>query len=77
MGDYILTNQKVINYIVKRCGKSHSPTFEESKDNTLRSIATFYISGKMGKKKYLEVKVATSMKASKRRRRGHYDFTTL
>ena len=68
IGDYILTDQKVINYILKKCGKSHLPKFEESKDNIRRSIATFYTSGIMGKRKYQAVNVATSMKASRKRR---------
>ena len=33
LGDYILTNQKVVNYILKKCSKSLLPKFEESKDN--------------------------------------------
>ena len=77
LGDYILTNQKVVNYILKKCGKSLLPKFEESKDNTLRSIATFYTSGVMGKRKYLAVKVATSMKASKKMKRGRRAKTAI
>ena len=49
LGDYILTNQKVVNYILKKCSKSLLPKFEESEDNTLRSIATFYTSGVMAR----------------------------
>ena len=77
LGDYILTNQKVVNYILKKCGKSLLPKFEESKDNTLRSIATFYTSGVMGKRKYQAVKVGTSMKASKKMKRGRRAKTAI
>lgn len=48
----------------------HLSDFETSRDNVLRSIATFYTSGVLGKRKYQSVKLSTSMKTSKKKRGG-------
>lgn len=69
-GDYILTNKTVTNYILKKCKQKHLTEFEKSRENVLRSIATFYTSGVMGKRKYQSVRISTSMKSSKRKRGG-------
>jgi len=38
--------------------------FEKSHDNTVRSIATYYASGVMGKRKYKSVRLVLSMKSN-------------
>ena len=52
LGDYTLCNSKVTNYIIKQCKRKQLAEFECSKDNILRSIATYYTSGILGKRKY-------------------------
>ena len=42
-------------------------SFENSPTNVKRSIATFYSSGVMGKRKYQAVRVALSMKKSEKK----------
>ena len=56
LGDYILSNSKVTNYVIKQCKRRQLAEFEYSKDNILRSIATYYTSGVMGKRKYQAVR---------------------
>ena len=38
LGDYILSNSKVTNYVIKQCKRRQLAEFECSKDNILRSI---------------------------------------
>ena len=64
LGDYFLANSKVTNYILKQCKQKQLAEFECSKDNVLRSIATYYTSWVMGKKKHQAVRLASSMKCS-------------
>ena len=68
LGDYILSNSKVTNYVIKQCKRRQLAEFECSKDNILRSIATYYTSGVMGKRKYQAVRQASSMKSSNLKR---------
>ena len=68
LGDYILSNSKVTNYIIKQCKEKQLTEFAYSKDNVLRSIATYYTSGVMGKRKYHAVRLASSMKSSDSKR---------
>ena len=64
LGDYTLCNSKVTNYIIKQCKRKQLAEFECSKDNILRSIATYYTSGILGKRKYQAVRQASSIKSS-------------
>ena len=70
LGDYILPNSKVTNYIIKQCKEKQLTEFAYSKDNVLCSIATYYTSGVMGKRKYQAVRLASSMKSSDSKRGG-------
>lgn len=68
LGDYVLSNSKVTNYVLKQCKRKQLAEFECSKDNILWSVATYYTSGIMGKSKYQAVRQATSMKSSNLKR---------
>ena len=68
LGDYILSNSKVTNFVIKQCKRKQLAEFECSKDNILWSIATYYTSGVMGKRKYQAVRQASSMKSSNLKR---------
>ena len=48
--DYVLTDRKTANYVVKKSKERELVSFEGSKDNILRSKATCYSAGVMGKK---------------------------
>ena len=56
--------------------KLHQQTFHTSMANILRSIATYYTSGVMGKRKYQAVRVASSMTSCAKKRGGgnSYNF---
>ena len=64
LGDYVLSNSKVTNYVIKKCKQKQLAEFECSKDNILHSIATYYTSGVMGRRKYQAARLASSMKSS-------------
>ena len=64
LGDYVLSDNKVTNYVIDKCSKNKLATFENSEDNILRSISMYYTAGVMGKRKYQAVRLATSMKTS-------------
>lgn len=70
LGDYVLSNSKVVNYVFNKCKQKELAVFESSKENVLRSIATYYTSGVMGKRKYQAVRLASSMKSSDKKRGG-------
>jgi len=52
------------NRVVSKEYKKRVLEFEKSDDNSKRSIATFYASGVMGKRKYKSVRLALSMKSN-------------
>ena len=60
LGNYVLSNTKVSNYITEKKQK----VFQNSRDNILRSIATYHTGGVMSKCKYQAVRVASTMKSS-------------
>lgn len=66
----MLSNSKVVNYVFNKCKQKELAVFESSKENVLRSIATYYTSGVMGKRKYQAVRLASSMKSSDKKRGG-------
>ena len=63
LGDYVLSNTKVTNYVLKQCKRKQLAEFECSKDIILWNVASYYTSGIMGKRKYQTVRLATSMKS--------------
>ena len=62
LGNYVLSNTKVSNYITEKKQKQGREALQNSRDNILRSIATYYTGGVMGKHKYQAVRVASTMK---------------
>ena len=57
--------------------KLHQQTFHTSMANILRSIATYYTSGVMGKRKYQAVRVASSMTSCAKKRGGKTAITFM
>ena len=53
--DYVLSNDKLKDKVVSNVYKGNVRSFENSPTNVKRSIATFYSSGIMGKRKYQAV----------------------
>ena len=66
MKDYVLSNDKLKDRVVSNVYRGNVRSFENSPTNVKRSIATFYSSGVMGKRKYQAVRVALSMKKSEK-----------
>ena len=62
MKDYVLSQKILTKKVVSATYKEHSKAFESSPENVKRSIAVFYSSGVMGKRKYKSVRLALSMK---------------
>ena len=60
-----MSNEKLTSYIIEQKQKKERLAFENSKENVLRSITTYYTAGVMGKRKYQAVKLASSMKFNK------------
>ena len=71
LGNYVLKDSKVANYVINNSNKKDVITFENSNANILRSIATYYNAGVMGKRKYQAVRLATSMKSADTKRGGN------
>ncbi len=68
---YVLGNETLTKIVVSEHYKKELKDFETSKENVERSIATFYSSGVMGKRKYQSVRLVLSMTSSERgKRRG-------
>ena len=70
LGDYVLSNHKVTKYVVQKKQNLHQQVFYTSKANILRSIATYYTAGVMGKRKYQAVRISSSMTSSTKKRGG-------
>ena len=49
LGNYILSNEKLTSYIIEQKQKKERLAFENSMENVLRSIATSYNAGVMGR----------------------------
>ena len=77
LGDYVLSNHKVTKYVVQKKQKLHQQVFYTSKANILRSIATYYTAGVMGKRKYQAVRVSSSMTSSTKKRGGKTAITFM
>ncbi|CAB4030661.1 Hypothetical predicted protein [Paramuricea clavata] len=63
--NYVLGNENLTKTVVSEHYKKELKDFEKSKENAERSIATFYSSGVMGKRKYQSVRLVLSMTSSK------------
>ena len=74
LGNYVLSNHKLTSYIIEQKQKKDRLAFEASEENVLRSIATYYTAGVMGKRKYQAVRLTTSMKISKDEKRTAITF---
>ena len=70
LGNYVLSNKRLTTYVIKKKSKQERAAFEASEANVLRSIATYYSAGVMGKRKYKSVRLASSMKLSAKKRGG-------
>jgi len=68
LGEYVLLNTSVTSYVVNKVQKAEIAKFEVSNLNKLRSVAVYYDSGVMGKRKYQAVRLASSMMASNKKR---------
>ena len=77
LGNYILTNDSLTNYVIRKKHERARVDFENSETNTLRSIATYYTAGVMGKRKYQAVRLASSMKVSNKKRGGRTGINFL
>lgn len=62
MKDYVLSQKILTKKVVSTAFKENVKSFESSPENAKRSIAVFYSSGVMGKRKYKSVRLALSMK---------------
>lgn len=61
--DYVLSNEKLAKSVVSKYYTKQLATFKRSNENITRSIATYYSSGVMGKRKYQSVRLVLSMKS--------------
>ena len=61
---YVTEKKQLTNRIVCKEYKKSVLEFEKSDDNIVRSIATYYASGVMGKRKYKSVRLVLSMKSN-------------
>ena len=59
----VIDNKKLTNAVVSKHYNKKATEFEISSDNIKRSIATFYASGVMGKRKYQSTRLALLMKS--------------
>ena len=57
-------NKQLTNKVDSKEYKKGVSEFEKSPDNIVRSIATYYASGVMGKRKYKSVRLVLSMKSN-------------
>ncbi|RMX45675.1 hypothetical protein pdam_00023840, partial [Pocillopora damicornis] len=62
--NYVTGNKQLTNRVVSKEYKKKVLKFEKSDDNIVRSIATYYASGVMGKRKYKSVRLVLSMKSN-------------
>ena len=65
-----MSNKKLTDYILKIKQNQERVAFENSHDNVLRSIATYYTAGVMGKRKYQAMRIASTLKRSNAKQGG-------
>ena len=63
LANYLFSNKTLTESVVSKCYKKTIDVYKNSEDNIKRSIATFYSSGVMGKRKYQSVRLALWMKS--------------
>ena len=75
---YVMGNKKLTNAVISKHYKKKLVEFENSVENIKRSVATFYASCIMGKRKYQSVRLVLSMKSceSKQGKKGALQFVT-
>ncbi|CAH3153466.1 unnamed protein product [Porites lobata] len=64
MKDYVLGQKTLKEKVASATFKKNVNAFESSAENAKRSIAVFYSSGVMGKRKYKSVRISLSMKTN-------------
>ena len=64
MKDYVLGQKTLKEKVASATFKKNVKAFESSAENAKRSIAVFYSSGVMGKRKYKSVRISLSMKTN-------------
>ena len=62
--NYVTGNKQLTNSVVSKEYRKNVLKFEKSDDNIVQSIATYYASGVMGKRKYKSVRLVLSMKSN-------------
>ena len=75
--DYVLSQKKVTEKVVSVAFKENLKSFEDSPENVKRSIAVFYNSGVMGKRKYKSVRLSLSMKKNETTEKGRSAITIM
>ena len=70
LGNYVLKDTKIAKYVISKSSKDDVITFENSDANSLRSIATYYNAGVLGKRKYQAIRLSTSMMPVNTKRGG-------
>ena len=60
-------NKKLTSAVISKHYKKKLVEFENSVENIKRSVAAFYASGIMGKRKYQSVRLVLSMKSHERK----------
>ena len=60
---YVMGNKKLTSAVISKHYKKKLVEFENSVENVKRTVATFYASGIMGKRKYQSVRLVLSMKS--------------
>ena len=64
---YVMGNKKLTSAVISKHYKKKLVEFENSVENVKRSVATFYASGIMGKRKYQSVRLVLSMKSGEKK----------
>ena len=77
MKDYVLSQKILTKKVVSAAFKKNSNAFESSPEYVKRSIAVFYSSGVMGKRKYKSVRLALSMKKKETMGNGRSAITVM
>ena len=74
LGNYILSDDKLSNYIIEQKQRKERFAFEKPKANSLKSIACYYSAGVMGKRKYQAVRLTSAMNYDKGKLRTAIHF---
>ena len=63
--NYVLSNEALAKSVVSEYCTERIAAFENSNENITRSIATYYSSGILGKRKYQSIRISLAMKSRK------------